>query len=79
MKAGQSLTMFAFVLRLAAQLSGQGTTGSISGVVTHDDTPLAGVTITIASSAMQGTRSSVSSFAIQPFAERDKVFDFRRA
>ncbi len=61
MKAASRLTLFAsLALFLATALSGQGTTAELTGVVTRDGAPLPGVTITIASPAMQGTRRTVS-------------------
>jgi outer membrane receptor protein involved in Fe transport len=39
---------------------GQGTTGALNGTVTHEGAPLPGVTITVSSPALQGTRVSVS-------------------
>lgn len=50
------VTSLAFTL----SLSGQATTGAITGTITHDGQPLPGVTITIASPAMQGTRVAYS-------------------
>src|SRR5512141_166271 len=44
----------------ASPLIAQGTTGGLTGNVTHEGQPLPGVTITIASPMMQGTRVAYS-------------------
>jgi len=47
-------------LLLAIPLFGQGTTGSLGGTVTTDGKPLPGVTVTIASPVLQGTRTATT-------------------
>jgi hypothetical protein len=55
------LRIFLVVLLLcAATLSAQTTTGILIGTVTSDSQPLPGVTVTISSPDLQGTRSTVS-------------------
>jgi len=55
------LATIAFLLALVASPAfGQATTGSLNGTVTHEGGPLPGVTVTIASPSLQGTRVSVS-------------------
>ncbi|MGK2859205.1 MAG: TonB-dependent receptor [Thermoanaerobaculia bacterium] len=48
------------LLLVAAAAMGQGTTGSLAGTVTHEGSPLPGVTITVSSPALQGSRVSVT-------------------
>ena len=52
--------MVAVLLLVAGSAFGQGTTGSLNGTVTHEGAPLPGVTITISSPNLQGTRVGVS-------------------
>ncbi|MBI2212035.1 MAG: TonB-dependent receptor [Acidobacteria bacterium] len=55
------IALLAFVLVLiAAPAIGQGTTGTLNGTVMHEGAPLPGVTITVSSSALQGTRVTYS-------------------
>ena len=51
------------LLLVAGSLFGQGTTGTMSGVVTQDNTPLPGVTVTANSPNLQGTRTTVTNEA----------------
>ena len=53
-----TLLCFMVILATAGSLSAQGTTGSLAGTVMHEGAPLPGVTVTITSPALQGTRSS---------------------
>jgi hypothetical protein len=48
---------------IVASLLGQGTTGSLTGTVTQEGNPLPGVSVTISSPNMQGTRTSVTNAA----------------
>jgi outer membrane receptor protein involved in Fe transport len=61
MKVSQRFTFIvvAFLL-IAGSAFGQGTTGALNGTVSHEGAPLPGVTITISSPALQGTRVAVS-------------------
>ncbi|MGK2859207.1 MAG: TonB-dependent receptor [Thermoanaerobaculia bacterium] len=52
--------LVAVLLLVAGSAFGQGTTGSLNGSVTHEGAPLPGVTITISSPNLQGTRVGVS-------------------
>jgi len=52
--------LIAVLLLLAMPAMGQGTTGSLNGSATQDGSPLPGVTVTITSPAMQGTRVTVT-------------------
>ncbi|HYS52897.1 MAG TPA: TonB-dependent receptor [Thermoanaerobaculia bacterium] len=54
------LWRFSLLLLLPATLLAQTTTGTILGRVTTDGKALPGVTVTVASSALQGTRTTVS-------------------
>lgn len=49
-----------FMLLCAATLVAQSTTGTLVGTVTSDGQPLPGVTVTVTSPAMQGSRTTVS-------------------
>ncbi|MFA6955152.1 MAG: TonB-dependent receptor [Thermoanaerobaculia bacterium] len=61
MKVTQRFVFIVAVLLLVAGSAfGQGTTGSLNGTVTHEGAPLPGVTITISSPNLQGTRVGVS-------------------
>ncbi|MCC6129777.1 MAG: TonB-dependent receptor [Acidobacteria bacterium] len=56
------LALFLVVVAWASTALGQGfTTGSLSGKVENDNAPLPGVSVSIKSTAMQGTRSAVTS------------------
>ena len=52
--------LVAVLLLVAGSAFGQGTTAAMNGTVTHEGAPLPGVTITISSPALQGTRVGVS-------------------
>ncbi|MBI2212033.1 MAG: TonB-dependent receptor [Acidobacteria bacterium] len=52
--------LVAVLLLVAGSAFGQGTTGSLNGTVTHEGAPLPGVTITISSPSLIGTRVGVS-------------------
>src|SRR5437763_9349686 len=62
MKISRWFALFAAVLLLASSAFAQGigTTSSVSGTVTSDGKPLPGVTVTISSPALQGTRTAVT-------------------
>ncbi len=72
---------FAAATLIAGAAFGQATTGSIKGeVVDQADTPLAGVTVTLSSDAMQGTREMVTTedgrfrfFALPPGSYRMEI------
>jgi hypothetical protein len=53
-------TWAAMLLLVAFGAAGQGTTGSLNGTVMHEGGPLPGVTITITSPSLQGSRVAVS-------------------
>jgi outer membrane receptor for ferrienterochelin and colicin len=58
---GRHLLLVALLLVLAVPpIFGQATTGSLTGTVTSDGNPLPGVTVTVASRSMQGTRSDTT-------------------
>ncbi len=48
------------VILAAGSLFAQGTSGTLTGIVTQDGTPLPGVTVTVASPNLQGMRSTVT-------------------
>ena len=48
------------VLLLGGIAHGQGTTGNLVGTVTSDGNGLPGVTVTVSSPALQGTRTAVT-------------------
>jgi outer membrane receptor for ferrienterochelin and colicin len=50
----------AVLLLAAAGLTAQSTTGRLTGTTTLDDAPLPGVTVTISSPSLQGTRTTVT-------------------
>lgn len=54
-----SIALIVFVI--AVPLLGQGTTGALTGTATTQGSPLPGVTVTISSPALQGTRTTVTS------------------
>ncbi len=61
MKVSQRFVFIvAAFLLIAGSAFGQGTTGALNGTVSHEGAPLPGVTITIGSPALQGTRVAVS-------------------
>jgi hypothetical protein len=51
------------LLLVPALLTAQGTTGQLTGTVTQTGSPLPGVTVTVSSPTMQGTRTTVSNDA----------------
>jgi outer membrane receptor for ferrienterochelin and colicin len=54
------VTLFSLLLLIAASAVGQGTTGTLVGTVTTDGNGLPGVTVTITSPALQGTRTAIT-------------------
>ena len=58
----RQFALFAAVLLLASSAFAQGigTTSSVSGTVTSDGKPLPGVSVTVSSPALQGTRTAVT-------------------
>ncbi len=52
----RSLVAFATLLLVAMPIFAQGTVGTMTGTVIMDNAPLPGVTVTISSPALQGTR-----------------------
>jgi hypothetical protein len=58
-KARRTLLVLIVVLTPVALLA-QGTTGSLSGIVTSQGAPVPGVTVTASSPSMQGTRTAVT-------------------
>jgi hypothetical protein len=56
----RSFLVFLVAALCAFSAFGQGTTGSIMGTVTTEGQPLPGVTVTISSPAMQGSRTAVT-------------------
>src|SRR5205823_12858611 len=56
-------TLFVLALLLVAASAIAQTTATINGTATTDGNPLPGVTVTIASPAMQGTRTAVTGAA----------------
>jgi hypothetical protein len=56
----RGVTLFSLLLLVAGAAMGQGTTGNLVGTVSTDGTGLPGVTVTIASPALQGTRTAVT-------------------
>ena len=48
------------MLSLPSIIYGQGMTGSLTGSVTSDNAPLAGVTVTVTSAALQGARTAIT-------------------
>lgn len=59
----RSLVVFSILLLACVSAFGQGTTGSLAGTVVHEGSNLPGVTVTISSPALQGTRSTVTNEA----------------
>jgi outer membrane receptor for ferrienterochelin and colicin len=77
-----SRCLFVFILVLAAaSVFGQAITGILNGTATTGGTPLPGVTVTVASPALQGTRSTTTgesggyNFAGLPPGEYTVTFD----
>ncbi len=60
MKPSRSFILFGLFLLVCASAFAQGTTGSLTGTVIHEGAALPGVTVTISSPALQGTRTSVT-------------------
>ncbi len=58
--AQRFLGFLAVVLLAASSALAQGTTGSLNGTVTNEGSPLPGVTITISSPALQGSRVAIA-------------------
>ena len=56
----RGVTLFSLLLLIAGAAIGQGTTGTLVGTVTTDGNGLPGVTVTISSPALQGTRTTVT-------------------
>ena len=56
----RSAMLFAVLLLIGGAAFGQGTTGSLVGTVTTEGAGLPGVTVTITSPALQGTRTAVT-------------------
>ena len=56
----QRLFLISAVLLVALSGFAQGTTGALSGTVTHNDGPLPGATVTVTSPSLQGTRTTVT-------------------
>ena len=56
----RGVTLFALLLFAATAAFGQGTTGNLVGAVTTEGNGLPGVTVTIASPALQGTRTAIT-------------------
>ncbi len=54
------LALTALLLLIAGSALAQGTTGSLNGTVSHEGSSLPGVTVSISSPALQGTRVAVS-------------------
>jgi len=60
MKSHRSFLLIGLLLLACASAFAQGTTGSLTGTVIHQGAPLPGVTVTINSPALQGTRVAVT-------------------
>jgi hypothetical protein len=60
MKPHRSFFLVGLLLMVCASGFAQGTTGSLTGTVIHQGDPLPGVTVTINSPALQGTRVAVT-------------------
>lgn len=58
MPNSRQVLVFLFTFLLATAAFGQGTTSSLAGTVTSDGAPLPGVTVTVSSPALQGTRTA---------------------
>jgi hypothetical protein len=56
----RGFTLFSLLCLLGGVAMGQGTTGSLVGTVTAEGASLPGVTVTLASPALQGTRTAVT-------------------
>lgn len=60
MKFLRCLSVVALLLLAGVSAFAQGTTSTLTGTVTQDGSPLPGVTVTIASPALQGTRTAIT-------------------
>lgn len=60
MKIFRSTTLVSLLLLVCASAFGQGITGSLVGTVTSEGNGLPGVTVTVSSPALQGTRTAVT-------------------
>ena len=60
MRRIQQYLAFLAVLLVTASLFAQGTTGTLTGTVTNDGSPLPGATISISSPSLQGVRTSTT-------------------
>ncbi|MFN2239987.1 MAG: carboxypeptidase regulatory-like domain-containing protein [Thermoanaerobaculia bacterium] len=60
MKFTRYLSVLALLLLVGTMAFAQGTTATLGGTVTHDGGPLPGVSVTITSPALQGTRTTVT-------------------
>ena len=61
MTSFRKVSFFIFAVLLMSVIAyGQGTTSALSGIVTSAGNPLPGVTVTVSSRALQGTRTSVT-------------------
>ena len=81
MRLNRNLVVLSCMLLLAATgMFAQGTTGALGGTVTQSGAPLPGVTVTISSPRLQGTRTSVTnengaySFPSIPPGEYNAIF-----
>jgi hypothetical protein len=60
MKFTRYIALAALLLLVSTSAAFAQTTASLTGTVTTDNTPLPGVTVTISSPQMQGTRTAVT-------------------
>ena len=60
MRLGRALSLGVVLVLVTLPMFGQGTTGSLTGTVTSGGNPLPGVSITISSPDLQGTRTAAS-------------------
>ena len=60
MKSKQLMVVLAALVLCSFPAFAQGTTGTLSGTVSHDGAPLPGVTVTISSDSMMGSRVAVT-------------------
>ena len=65
MKQTRSFVLFTLFLLACVSAFAQGTTGSLTGTVIHGGSPLPGATVSIASTALQGTRTAITNEAGQ--------------
>lgn len=63
MKFNRFVVLLALLLVASVSAFAQGTTGTLSGTVTHEGAPLPGVTVTITSPNLQGTRTAITNDA----------------